>query len=60
MLFQYFITVVPTKLHTSNVSVDMHQFSVTERVCVPCACMCIFVKVCVAVDHVALSYRRGL
>ncbi|XP_021336039.2 endoplasmic reticulum-Golgi intermediate compartment protein 2 [Danio rerio] len=30
-LFQYFITVVPTKLHTSNVSVDMHQFSVTER-----------------------------
>ncbi|XP_077056768.1 endoplasmic reticulum-Golgi intermediate compartment protein 2 isoform X3 [Siphateles boraxobius] len=31
MLFQYFITVVPTKLHTSDVSVDMHQFSVTER-----------------------------
>ncbi|TRY60329.1 hypothetical protein DNTS_013663 [Danionella cerebrum] len=30
-LFQYFITVVPTKLHTSNISVDMHQFSVTER-----------------------------
>lgn len=30
-LFQYFITVVPTKLHTSDVSVDMHQFSVTER-----------------------------
>uniref|UniRef100_A0A673IME4 Endoplasmic reticulum-Golgi intermediate compartment protein n=1 Tax=Sinocyclocheilus rhinocerous TaxID=307959 RepID=A0A673IME4_9TELE len=31
MLFQYFITVVPTKLHTSGVSVNMHQFSVTER-----------------------------
>ncbi|KAK2876337.1 hypothetical protein QQF64_004884 [Cirrhinus molitorella] len=31
MMFQYFITVVPTKLHTSNVSVNMHQFSVTER-----------------------------
>ncbi|XP_051968692.1 endoplasmic reticulum-Golgi intermediate compartment protein 2 [Xyrauchen texanus] len=30
-LFQYFVTVVPTKLHTSDVSVDMHQFSVTER-----------------------------
>lgn len=30
-LFQYFITVVPTKLHTSDISVDMHQFSVTER-----------------------------
>ncbi len=32
MLFQYFITVVPTKLHTSGVSVNMHQFSVTEQV----------------------------
>uniref|UniRef100_A0A671KMP0 Endoplasmic reticulum-Golgi intermediate compartment protein n=1 Tax=Sinocyclocheilus anshuiensis TaxID=1608454 RepID=A0A671KMP0_9TELE len=31
MLFQYFITVVPTKLHTSGVSVNMHQFSVTEQ-----------------------------
>uniref|UniRef100_A0A671MDP2 Endoplasmic reticulum-Golgi intermediate compartment protein n=1 Tax=Sinocyclocheilus anshuiensis TaxID=1608454 RepID=A0A671MDP2_9TELE len=31
MLFQYFITVVPTKLHISGVSVNMHQFSVTER-----------------------------
>uniref|UniRef100_A0A8C7PU37 Endoplasmic reticulum-Golgi intermediate compartment protein n=1 Tax=Oncorhynchus mykiss TaxID=8022 RepID=A0A8C7PU37_ONCMY len=31
-MFQYFITVVPTKLHTSKVSADKHQFSVTERV----------------------------
>ncbi|XP_052426755.1 endoplasmic reticulum-Golgi intermediate compartment protein 2 [Carassius gibelio] len=31
MLFQYFITVVPTKLHTSDVSLNMHQFSVTEQ-----------------------------
>ena len=31
-MFQYFITVVPTKLHTSKVSADTHQFSVTERV----------------------------
>ncbi|KAJ3612458.1 hypothetical protein NHX12_020733 [Muraenolepis orangiensis] len=30
-LFQYFITVVPTKLHTYKVSADTHQFSVTER-----------------------------
>ncbi|XP_041709541.1 endoplasmic reticulum-Golgi intermediate compartment protein 2 [Coregonus clupeaformis] len=30
-MFQYFITVVPTKLHTSKVSADTHQFSVTER-----------------------------
>uniref|UniRef100_A0A8C2HH96 Uncharacterized protein n=1 Tax=Cyprinus carpio TaxID=7962 RepID=A0A8C2HH96_CYPCA len=32
MLFQYFITAVPTKLHTSGVSVNMHHFSVTEQV----------------------------
>uniref|UniRef100_A0A8C1UGB2 Endoplasmic reticulum vesicle transporter C-terminal domain-containing protein n=1 Tax=Cyprinus carpio TaxID=7962 RepID=A0A8C1UGB2_CYPCA len=31
MLFQYFITAVPTKLHTSGVSVNMHHFSVTEQ-----------------------------
>uniref|UniRef100_A0A4W5Q314 Endoplasmic reticulum-Golgi intermediate compartment protein n=1 Tax=Hucho hucho TaxID=62062 RepID=A0A4W5Q314_9TELE len=31
-MFQYFITVVPTKLLTSKVSSDTHQFSVTERV----------------------------
>uniref|UniRef100_A0A9J8BES3 Endoplasmic reticulum-Golgi intermediate compartment protein n=1 Tax=Cyprinus carpio carpio TaxID=630221 RepID=A0A9J8BES3_CYPCA len=31
MLFQYFVTVVPTKLHTSDVSLNMHQFSVTEQ-----------------------------
>uniref|UniRef100_A0A8C1C7J8 Endoplasmic reticulum-Golgi intermediate compartment protein n=2 Tax=Cyprinus carpio TaxID=7962 RepID=A0A8C1C7J8_CYPCA len=31
MLFQYFITAAPTKLHTSGVSVYMHQFSVTEQ-----------------------------
>ncbi|XP_030631039.1 endoplasmic reticulum-Golgi intermediate compartment protein 2 [Chanos chanos] len=30
-LFQYFVTVVPTKLHTSQQSVDTHQYSVTER-----------------------------
>uniref|UniRef100_A0A4W5PFR1 Endoplasmic reticulum-Golgi intermediate compartment protein n=1 Tax=Hucho hucho TaxID=62062 RepID=A0A4W5PFR1_9TELE len=30
-MFQYFITVVPTKLLTSKVSADTHQFSVTER-----------------------------
>ncbi|KFO31240.1 Endoplasmic reticulum-Golgi intermediate compartment protein 2 [Fukomys damarensis] len=31
-MFQYFITVVPTKLHTYKISADTHQFSVTERV----------------------------
>uniref|UniRef100_A0A665VNV1 Endoplasmic reticulum-Golgi intermediate compartment protein n=1 Tax=Echeneis naucrates TaxID=173247 RepID=A0A665VNV1_ECHNA len=30
-MFQYFITVVPTKLNTYKVSADTHQFSVTER-----------------------------
>ncbi|KAG8514037.1 Endoplasmic reticulum-Golgi intermediate compartment protein 2, partial [Galemys pyrenaicus] len=30
-MFQYFITVVPTKLHTYKISADTHQFSVTER-----------------------------
>ncbi|KAL8220999.1 UNVERIFIED_CONTAM: hypothetical protein K2H54_057307, partial [Gekko kuhli] len=30
-MFQYFITVVPTKLHTSKISAETHQFSVTER-----------------------------
>jgi hypothetical protein len=31
-MFQYFITVVPTKLHTYKISADTHQFAVTERV----------------------------
>lgn len=30
-MLQYFITVVPTKLHTYKTSADTHQFSVTER-----------------------------
>ncbi|XP_060932385.1 endoplasmic reticulum-Golgi intermediate compartment protein 2-like [Limanda limanda] len=30
-MFQYFITVVPTKLNTHKISADTHQFSVTER-----------------------------
>ncbi|TRY54811.1 hypothetical protein DNTS_001778 [Danionella cerebrum] len=30
-MFQYFITIVPTKLQTYKVSADTHQFSVTER-----------------------------
>ncbi|XP_035280994.1 endoplasmic reticulum-Golgi intermediate compartment protein 2 [Anguilla anguilla] len=30
-MFQYFITVVPTKLHTYKISADTHQYSVTER-----------------------------
>ncbi|KAB0393302.1 hypothetical protein E2I00_002055, partial [Balaenoptera physalus] len=30
-MFQYFITIVPTKLHTYKISADTHQFSVTER-----------------------------
>ena len=31
-MFQYFITVVPTRLNTYTISADTHQFSVTERV----------------------------
>uniref|UniRef100_A0A8C9W4H4 Endoplasmic reticulum-Golgi intermediate compartment protein n=1 Tax=Scleropages formosus TaxID=113540 RepID=A0A8C9W4H4_SCLFO len=30
-MFQYFITIVPTKLHTYKISADTHQYSVTER-----------------------------
>uniref|UniRef100_A0A672SAL2 Endoplasmic reticulum-Golgi intermediate compartment protein n=1 Tax=Sinocyclocheilus grahami TaxID=75366 RepID=A0A672SAL2_SINGR len=30
-MFQYFITIVPTKLQTYKVSADTHQYSVTER-----------------------------
>ncbi|XP_069894352.1 endoplasmic reticulum-Golgi intermediate compartment protein 2 isoform X2 [Dipodomys merriami] len=30
-MFQYFITVVPTKLQTYKISAETHQFSVTER-----------------------------
>ncbi|NXN24902.1 ERGI2 protein, partial [Nycticryphes semicollaris] len=30
-MFQYFITIVPTKLHTYKISAETHQFSVTER-----------------------------
>lgn len=31
-MFQYFITIVPTKLNTYKISADTHQYSVTERV----------------------------
>uniref|UniRef100_UPI003AAB57B6 endoplasmic reticulum-Golgi intermediate compartment protein 2 isoform X3 n=1 Tax=Centroberyx gerrardi TaxID=166262 RepID=UPI003AAB57B6 len=30
-MFQYFITIVPTKLNTYQISADTHQYSVTER-----------------------------
>ncbi|XP_006633119.1 endoplasmic reticulum-Golgi intermediate compartment protein 2 [Lepisosteus oculatus] len=30
-MFQYFITIVPTKLKTYKISADTHQYSVTER-----------------------------
>ncbi|CAJ1054704.1 endoplasmic reticulum-Golgi intermediate compartment protein 2-like [Xyrichtys novacula] len=30
-MYQYFITVVPTKLNTYKISAETHQFSVTER-----------------------------
>ncbi|XP_069484630.1 endoplasmic reticulum-Golgi intermediate compartment protein 2 isoform X2 [Ambystoma mexicanum] len=30
-MFQYFITIVPTKLRTYRISSDTHQFAVTER-----------------------------
>lgn len=31
-MFQYFITIVPTKLNTYRVSAETHQYSVTEQV----------------------------
>lgn len=30
-MFQYFITIVPTRLNTYKISADTHQYSVTER-----------------------------
>ncbi|XP_023666785.1 endoplasmic reticulum-Golgi intermediate compartment protein 2 [Paramormyrops kingsleyae] len=30
-MFQYFITIVPTKLYTYKITADTHQYSVTER-----------------------------
>lgn len=30
-MFQYFITIVPTKLNTYKIAADTHQYSVTER-----------------------------
>lgn len=30
-MFQYFITIVPTKLQTNRITADTHQYSVTER-----------------------------
>ncbi|CAL8263914.1 unnamed protein product [Merluccius merluccius] len=30
-MFQYFITIVPTKLNTYQIAADTHQYSVTER-----------------------------
>lgn len=30
-MFQYFLTIVPTKLNTYKISADTHQYSVTER-----------------------------
>lgn len=42
-MFQYFITIVPTKLNTYKVSADTHQFSVTERVRLNRALVCVFV-----------------
>ncbi|KAL7976265.1 hypothetical protein Chor_002484 [Crotalus horridus] len=34
-MFQYFVTVVPTKLQTHKISAETHQFAVTERVQLP-------------------------
>lgn len=31
-MFQYFITIVPTKLKTYKIAAETHQYSVTERV----------------------------
>ena len=42
-MFQYFITIVPTKLNTYQIAADTHQYSVTERVRV---CVCVGMRVC--------------
>lgn len=42
-MFQYFITIVPTKLNTYKVSAETHQYSVTEQVGLQCEQVCIFV-----------------
>lgn len=44
-MFQYFITIVPTKLNTYKVSAETHQYSVTERVRFPlCQYVCVYVS----------------
>lgn len=68
MLYQYFITIVPTKLHTSDVSVDMHQFSVTERVgymCAlymhvyPCESVCCCWSCCPVIQERVVNHKKG-
>lgn len=43
-MFQYFITIVPTKLNTYKVSAETNQYSVTEQVCT----LDTFLYICVA------------
>ena len=55
-MFQYFITIVPTKLNTYQIAADTHQYSVTERVrmyvyllmCDCVFCMSMHVYLCVS------------
>lgn len=41
-MFQYFVTIVPTKLNTYKVSADTHQYSVTEQVALNLTQVCVY------------------
>lgn len=49
-MFQYFITIVPTKLNTYKFSAETHQYSVTEQVSLS--------FVCVFVEYVMYQYGQ--
>lgn len=53
-MFQYFITIVPTKLNTYQVSAETHQYSVTEQVGWNLACIFVCVVCCASVWWICL------
>lgn len=53
-MFQYFITIVPTKLNTYKVSAETHQYSVTEQVRLNFACMFVLSALCQYGEYVCI------
>lgn len=61
-MFQYFITIVPTKLNTYKVSAETHQYAVTEQVGLNYVCMFVMYAMhqygdCIRVPLVVLQDR---